>query len=236
MGFVLSLLAVLNIAGLIISIIALVRSRRAGFRNGFALAGTVIGSIGVAVTMMLGGIAATTLVDAAQTCARLGAGVHVIGSSTYTCTPTSFHVTLGAQPPASSTSDLPSTDDEEWAQANERYSDATCPTNKAREALYAAISTEEIEQLRPVAASASEAFTEASAVFLDHTWPAAIEEDIRFLGETSSQLADGWATVAEAADIGSANAVLFPDAQTPFEAAQRIRATLSEDGQQPLEC
>ncbi|WP_426321616.1 DUF4190 domain-containing protein [Microbacterium sp. E-13] len=141
LGFVLSLIAIMNIAGLIISIIALVRSRGAGFRNRFALAGTVIGSIGVLVTALAGGVAFTALVDAAQTCARLGTGVHVMGSSTYTCTPTSFYVSVAAQPPASSSGD------EEWASANALYSEATCPTNAAREALYAAISTEDIEQL-----------------------------------------------------------------------------------------
>lgn len=229
-GFVLSLIALLNIAGLIISIIAWVRSRRAGFRNRFALLGTAIGSIGVLATVVIGGVAASALVDAAQTCARLGTGVHVIGSSTYTCTPTSFYVSVGAQPPASSR------DDPEWVDANALYSDAICPTNAAREALSAAIKTESIERLAPVAASASEDFADAATVFLDHSWPAAIEEDIRYLGETSEQLADSWAAVAAAPDMDAANAVPFPDAQTSFEASQRIRATLVEHGQPPPEC
>lgn len=229
-GFVLSLFAILNMAGLIISIIAWVRSRRAGFKNRFAVAGTVIGSIGVLVTVVIAGVAGSALVDAAQTCARLGTGVHVIGSSTYTCTPTSFYVSVGAQPPASSPADP------EWADANAHYFDAICPTNAAREALYAAIDTENIGRLAPVAASASDDFAGAATVFLNHTWPAAIEEDIRLLGETSEQLSDSWAAVAAATDMDAANAVPFPEAQSSFEASQRIRATLVEHGQQAPEC
>jgi hypothetical protein len=51
-GFVLSFFAIVNIGGLTISIIALVRSKRAGFRNRFALAGTVVSSIGVIITIL----------------------------------------------------------------------------------------------------------------------------------------------------------------------------------------
>lgn len=88
----LSFFALLNVAAFVISIIALVRSRRAGYRNRFALAGLVISSIGVLVTVIVIAMVVATLVDAAQTCAQLGTGVHVVGSSTYTCTPTSFYV------------------------------------------------------------------------------------------------------------------------------------------------
>lgn len=91
-GFVLSLFAILNFAGLIISIVALIRSKRAGFRNRFALAGVVIAGIGVLATLIIVAIAAGALVDAAQTCARLGDGVHVIGNATYSCAPGSFYV------------------------------------------------------------------------------------------------------------------------------------------------
>jgi hypothetical protein len=91
-GFVLSLFAILNFAGLAISIIALIRSQRVGFRNRFALAGVVIAGLGVLVTLIIVSIAAGALVDAAQTCARLGDGVHVIGIATYSCAPGSFYV------------------------------------------------------------------------------------------------------------------------------------------------
>lgn len=91
-GFVLSFFAVLNVAAFVISIIALVRSHRAGYRNRFAFAGLVISSIGLLITVILIGMAVSALVGAAQTCAQLGTGVHVVGSATYTCTSTSFYV------------------------------------------------------------------------------------------------------------------------------------------------
>lgn len=91
-GFVLAFFAVLNIAGLIISIIALVRSKRAGYRNRFALAGVVIAGLGVLTTLVIVAFVGSTLIDAAQTCARLGDGVHLVGTATYTCAPGSFYV------------------------------------------------------------------------------------------------------------------------------------------------
>lgn len=91
-GFALSLIAFLNIAGLIISIVALVRSRRRGFSNGFALAGIIIAGIGVGIGLIIVATAVPTLIDASQTCARLGDGVHELDGATYTCTPTSFSV------------------------------------------------------------------------------------------------------------------------------------------------
>jgi hypothetical protein len=229
-GFVLSFFAIVNIAGLTISIIALVRSKRAGFRNRFALAGTVISSIGVIITILVTSFAVSTLVGAAQTCARLGDGVHTIGSLTYTCTPTSFYVSFAL------TSSTSSTDDEQWAAANSLYAEAVCPTNTAREELSDVLDTNDIAQLAPVAGSASSAFDAAADVFLDHSWPVDIEEDIQFLGETSAQLAESWGAVAESADMNSAKAVSFPDAQRPFEAARRIRAALSQHVQEPLGC
>ena len=95
-GFVLSFFVVLNVAGLVISIIALVGSRRRGHRNGLALAGVVIAGVGVAVTLVIVFVVGATLVDAAQTCARLGDGVHIVGPATYTCGPGSFYVRYGS--------------------------------------------------------------------------------------------------------------------------------------------
>jgi hypothetical protein len=95
-GFALSLIAVLNIVGLTLSIISLVRGRRAGYTNGFALAGVIIGGLGVLLLVIVAAFAVPALVDAAQTCARLGDGVHELNGATYTCTPTSFSVHRGA--------------------------------------------------------------------------------------------------------------------------------------------
>jgi hypothetical protein len=122
------------------------------------------------------------------------------------------------------------------AVVNSLYAEAVCPTNTTREELFDAVDTYDIAQLAPVAASASSAFDAAADVFLDRSWPEDIEEDIQFLGKTSAQLADSWGEVAESADMNSANAVSFPDAQPPFEAAQRIRAEFSQHGQEPLGC
>jgi len=91
-GFVLSLFVVANVVGLILSIVALIQSKRAGRPNGFALAGIIIASVGVVLTILVVALTVPAIVDAANTCVRLGDGVHVIGNSTYTCTPTSFNV------------------------------------------------------------------------------------------------------------------------------------------------
>ncbi|WP_022877441.1 DUF4190 domain-containing protein [Microbacterium sp. B19] len=95
-GFVLSFFAVANVVGLVLSLVALIRSARAGYRNRFALAGTIISAIGVLTTIIVVAVLVSTLVGAAQTCAQLGTGVHVVGSATYTCTPTSFYVHYGS--------------------------------------------------------------------------------------------------------------------------------------------
>jgi hypothetical protein len=92
-GFVLSFFFLLDIGGLVVSISALVLSRRAGHRNGFAVAGIIISVVGIILSAVVVGVSVSALVDAANVCGRLGNGVHVIGNSTYRCTPTSFNVT-----------------------------------------------------------------------------------------------------------------------------------------------
>lgn len=89
-GFVLSFIWVVDIAGLVISIIAMVKSRRVGQKNGFALAGIIISIAGILVWGSVVAVAVPSLVHAGQMCAQLGNGVHVVGNTTYTCTPTSF--------------------------------------------------------------------------------------------------------------------------------------------------
>ncbi|GLI28174.1 hypothetical protein ARHIZOSPH14_24160 [Agromyces rhizosphaerae] len=91
-GFILSFVAFLNIPGLVVSIIALVRSKRAGFRNGFAIAGTVIAGLGVLATIGVVIAVSPIFIDLFRTCAELGTGVHEVGSRTYECTPTSANV------------------------------------------------------------------------------------------------------------------------------------------------
>ena len=90
-GFVLSFIWVLDVIGLIISIVATVEAKRAGQKSGFALAGIIISIVGILVWGGIVAFAVPALVNAGQECARLGNGTHVIGNSVYTCTPTSFN-------------------------------------------------------------------------------------------------------------------------------------------------
>lgn len=78
--------------GLIVSIVALIRSRRSGRRNGFAIAGIAVASTLLAGFALLIALIVPPIVDAVQTCADLGPGVHEVGNARYTCTPTSSHV------------------------------------------------------------------------------------------------------------------------------------------------
>lgn len=70
----------------------MVKSQRAGQKNGFGLAGIIISIAGILFCGGIIALVAPPLIQAGQECARLGDGTHVIGKSTYTCTPTSFNV------------------------------------------------------------------------------------------------------------------------------------------------
>jgi hypothetical protein len=91
-GFILSFIWILDVVGLIISSVGMSQSRRAGQKNGFALAGIIISIVGILSLGTILAFAIPALVGAGQECARLGNGTHVVGNSTYTCTPTSFKV------------------------------------------------------------------------------------------------------------------------------------------------
>jgi hypothetical protein len=91
-GFIFSFVGVLNIAGLIVCIVALRQSRRAHQKNGFALAGMIIAIAGILAFVAIIAFVVPTLIHAGQECARLGNGTHVVGNAVYTCTPTSFNV------------------------------------------------------------------------------------------------------------------------------------------------
>ena len=81
-GFVLSIIVPVSLIGLILSIIALVQSKRAGMKNGFALAGIIIGAVVVIGAILLLTLGFSTLF---QTCQELGNGVHEVNGVTYTC-------------------------------------------------------------------------------------------------------------------------------------------------------
>ena len=82
-GLVLSIFT--SAIGLVVSIIAFRKSKRAGFKNTAALAGIIIGAIttvGV-LTATIAGVAGVA--SLASTCADLGPGQHVVNGVTYTC-------------------------------------------------------------------------------------------------------------------------------------------------------
>jgi hypothetical protein len=71
--------------GLVLSIIAMVQSKKAGAKNGFALAGIIIGVLGT-IIIIAAIIGAISLAGAfGELCAELGSGVHEQGNTTITC-------------------------------------------------------------------------------------------------------------------------------------------------------
>lgn len=84
-GLVLAFFPVANIAGLVLSILGLRRSRRAGFGNVPAIVGIVVSAltiIGLAIFIAATVALLGTVVD---TCGELGPGTHVRDGITYTC-------------------------------------------------------------------------------------------------------------------------------------------------------
>lgn len=72
--------------GLILSIVAMVQSRKAGAKNGFALAGIIIGLIGT-IIIIVSIVAVVAIGGAAfnEVCGELGSGVHEQNGVTVTC-------------------------------------------------------------------------------------------------------------------------------------------------------
>jgi hypothetical protein len=82
-GLVLAFLSPL--IGFVLSIIALNKSKKAGMKNGVALAGVIISSIGIVVGLIIAGFVVFAGVQLAQKCADLGPGTHYEDGVTYTC-------------------------------------------------------------------------------------------------------------------------------------------------------
>lgn len=122
--------------------------------------------------------------------------------------------------------------DAEWIAAAQLYDDAICPINAARDALYPAIQANDLATIKPLASQASDAYATASHELLDHpeVWPSEVSTDIHFLGTTSTQLADSWGKVSRAESLDEMNAVAFPDAQTSYDASQRIHSAFAAHG------
>jgi hypothetical protein len=78
-----------NLIGLIVSAVALSQSKKAGYKNGPAKAGVIIGAvllalsiIGTIIAIVVGVGAASALLEQ---CAELGSGVHEVNGVTITC-------------------------------------------------------------------------------------------------------------------------------------------------------
>lgn len=84
-GFVLAFFGPAALIGLILSIVGLVQSRRAGRSNGFAIAGIIISALVLLAFIGLVIVGAIAASQVAETCQQLGAGTHVKDGITYTC-------------------------------------------------------------------------------------------------------------------------------------------------------
>ena len=82
-GLVLSFFT--TIIGLIISIVALRQSKKAGFKNTPALVGIIIGIVTTLLAIIIGGIAIAGVIALLSQCAQLGPGVHEVNGVTVTC-------------------------------------------------------------------------------------------------------------------------------------------------------
>ena len=68
--------------GLLLSILGLKKSKKAGVRNRLALAGTIISSVTTALSMGILIFFISTLVTVSQKCGELGSGTHYLDSTT----------------------------------------------------------------------------------------------------------------------------------------------------------
>ena len=83
-GFVLAF--VVSLAGIIVSAIALSKSRKAGYPNGFALAGLILSIVFFVVGIIIAIFVLIAVFAVIQECATLGNGVHQLSNgSTFTC-------------------------------------------------------------------------------------------------------------------------------------------------------
>jgi len=87
MGIVALVLSIVGVhlVGIIVGFIGLNQSKKAGQKNGFAVAGIIVGFVGlIAVIALLAGFG-SIFAGIFGACAELGPGVHEVGGVTYTC-------------------------------------------------------------------------------------------------------------------------------------------------------
>ena len=82
-GLVLSFFT--TIIGLVVSIIALRQSKKAGFKNTPALVGIIIGIITTVIAIILAIVMIVAAMALVSQCGQLGSGVHVVNGVTITC-------------------------------------------------------------------------------------------------------------------------------------------------------
>ncbi|MBO0812792.1 MAG: hypothetical protein J2P23_12205 [Microlunatus sp.] len=82
-GLVLSF--VTSLPGLIVSIIAVRKSKAAGFSNTIAKVGIVVGAVITAFYLAIAAVGIVGVIALGQKCADLGPGVHQSGGTTITC-------------------------------------------------------------------------------------------------------------------------------------------------------
>ena len=84
-GLVLSFFGLLSIAGLIVSIIARGKSKKAGYSNGLAVAGIIVSIVVLVISIVAIIIGGAAIVHVIQTCRDLGPGSHLVNGITYNC-------------------------------------------------------------------------------------------------------------------------------------------------------
>ncbi len=91
MGIIALVLSILpfQLIGIILGFVALNQSKKAGQKNGFAVAAIIIGFIGLVIGLVVllagGALFGSLFGGLAQVCSELGSGVWEIDGVTYTC-------------------------------------------------------------------------------------------------------------------------------------------------------
>ncbi len=74
-----------GLIGLILSIVAFVQSRKAGYQNVPAIVGIVVGAVTLLVFTAVVIVVGVMLASIIGQCAELGPGTHYVGGAKYTC-------------------------------------------------------------------------------------------------------------------------------------------------------
>ena len=83
-SLILSIIGV-GLVGLILGIVGMNKSKAAGQKNGFALAGIIVGAVNILFGLIFGIIFIAAAGQLATKCAELGAGSHYVDGVTYSC-------------------------------------------------------------------------------------------------------------------------------------------------------